>query len=657
MYSYAPLADQHIRVLDLLPGSPESEICVRINPVNLNLENPPKYEALSYTWGIPASNHHVFVDTEQDRQIFPVTENLYTALKYLRHPILLREIWADAICIYQSNVPERNEQVARMADIYRAAAKVIVWLGPEANSSNLAIEMLVTTASMIEVEWPHYKITPARIEDAASDWLDLEKHAPFDDQTWLAIVQLLNRPWFTRLWIWQEVFLAHKGAEIVCGTTTMTWYDFRKAILCLWRRRKPDRVQGLHKALSRAWQICSLNDQPSLRTVLRRTKDAQCSDQRDRIYGVLNLVQEQERLGIQPDYGKSLVEVYRGLMVTSIFEHGDMSLLACCELQDERGAMPSWVPNWSVPRRCKEIWGARACWNSLPQAKYNDGDGFLIATGCHSATITKVKHILTAASSNLAQTGKVPQLGETYAAFYDLIAWLRQELHTESSQQIEAICRTLCCNEFSDRYEPIDDKHLSFQKTQERFLALSDRSTEPSKDLLRESAAFLDAFYNNSLGRSFIITDEGYVGLAPDMSRPGDCIAVLLGCQSPIVLCPRPEHSEEYLVLGECYVHSLMTGEAFLGPLPSNWQRVARHSESTQSNWDAFVDRESGVSQVEDPRLGPLPEGWAEEEHSMQHIYIRFRNMKEGWASIYDPRMMLPALRMRGVALQDFHLV
>ncbi|KAL8692430.1 MAG: hypothetical protein Q9224_003958, partial [Gallowayella concinna] len=502
MSTYTSLEQQHIRILTLLPGIFESAIIVRLCPVLLNNNDIPRYEALSYTWGSPRLNRNVFIDSEHDRQILPITENLYTALRHLRHPTVPRDIWADAICINQSDVRERNEQVARMADIYRSATKVLVWLGPEADGSTTAIENLVTIASKIKVDWTHYTITPARIEDGDSQWLDLERHAPFDDDTWQSIVQLLNRPWFTRLWIWQEVFLAGKGAQVVCGATFMTWEDFRKAILCLWRRRKPDRIQGLHEALSRAWQISNLNDQPSLRTILRRTKNAQCSDQRDRIYGVLNLVKEQERLGIKPDYGKSVYEVFRDLMVSSIFEYGDLTLLTCCEFQDEHDSMPSWIPNWSNPRTSKEIWGARACWNSLPQASYNDGDAFLTVTGYHAAVITKTTEILTSTSSILATPDKVPQLRETYAAFKRLTTWLRNEIPGGFDGKTEAICRTICCDEFSDRYEPVNTKHLDFQKTMKWFLALSDPGIESSDDVLKESAMFLDAFYVNSISRS-----------------------------------------------------------------------------------------------------------------------------------------------------------
>jgi hypothetical protein len=55
-------------------------------------------------------------------------------------PTLLAEV--DAVCIDQSNIPERNAQVLRMKEIYEKARKVVVWLGPAGEDSNIAIDII-----------------------------------------------------------------------------------------------------------------------------------------------------------------------------------------------------------------------------------------------------------------------------------------------------------------------------------------------------------------------------------------------------------------------------------------------------------------------------------------------------------------------------------
>lgn len=65
---------------------------------------------------------------------------------------MLSALWVDAVCINQCDDEERYQQVARMADIYSSAAKVVIWLGPEADNSTAAIESSKTLASKIHVD-------------------------------------------------------------------------------------------------------------------------------------------------------------------------------------------------------------------------------------------------------------------------------------------------------------------------------------------------------------------------------------------------------------------------------------------------------------------------------------------------------------------------
>jgi hypothetical protein len=51
-------------------------------------------------------------------------------------------LWVDAICIDQSNIEERNHQVKLMDLIYKNAKIVFMWLGEEADGSDLAMEIL-----------------------------------------------------------------------------------------------------------------------------------------------------------------------------------------------------------------------------------------------------------------------------------------------------------------------------------------------------------------------------------------------------------------------------------------------------------------------------------------------------------------------------------
>ena len=58
-----------------------------------------------------------------------ITYSLYSGLKRFRYPEKDRILWADAICINQSDNKEKGIQVNMMGDIYDRATAVLVWLG------------------------------------------------------------------------------------------------------------------------------------------------------------------------------------------------------------------------------------------------------------------------------------------------------------------------------------------------------------------------------------------------------------------------------------------------------------------------------------------------------------------------------------------------
>ena len=60
-------------------------------------------------------------------------------------------------------------------------------------------------------------------------------------------------------------------------------------------------------------------------------------------------------------------------------------------------------------------------------------------------------------------------------------------------------------------------------------------------------------------GRTLITTQNGFLGLAPDETQLGDTIAILYGCNYPVVL---RRFGNSFRFVGECYIDGLMDGEA-----------------------------------------------------------------------------------------------
>lgn len=137
-----------IRLLQILPErffhSDGLRICILVR--KFALSSLPSYHALSYCWGPPRASTPIIL--ANDLQM-PVRDNLYAFLREARSAKTLAGvwIWIDALCIDQTNIPERNDQVARMKVLYEGAAKIIIWLGSPPVPSGSASDAVLAAGS------------------------------------------------------------------------------------------------------------------------------------------------------------------------------------------------------------------------------------------------------------------------------------------------------------------------------------------------------------------------------------------------------------------------------------------------------------------------------------------------------------------------------
>ncbi|KAH6983699.1 heterokaryon incompatibility protein-domain-containing protein, partial [Ilyonectria sp. MPI-CAGE-AT-0026] len=205
-----------IRLLRLLPHSGENSRieCQLITCSLLDSSRTHPYEALSYVWGSEENEQSICIDGNEQS----VRAKLHNALLYLRDCFVERILWIDAICINQEDDKERGLQVESMAKIYAKASRVIVWLGEAAHDSDLALKAICRTAEEQD--------TNSAINET-------------NQQATLAILRLLEREWFQRIWLltWsiqvlQEVAAA-RHVLIKCGLTEIDGYVFCSGLSAL----------------------------------------------------------------------------------------------------------------------------------------------------------------------------------------------------------------------------------------------------------------------------------------------------------------------------------------------------------------------------------------------------------------------------------------
>jgi len=176
-----------------------------------------------------------------------------------------------------------------------------------------------------------------------------------------------------------------------------------------------------------------------------------------------------------------------------------------------------------------------------------------------------------------------------------------------------------------------------------------------SGSISRCQHTFLENIVSFSSNRRFYTTSEGYIGLGPAKSQRGNIISVLLGLRLPITL--HPCENGNFKVVGTCYCHGIMSGEALLGPLPDDWQAEVGTTVVVAENEPVvedcfFVNKKSRERTQQDPRLWELPPSWKHILNSKGEL--QYENIHTRETTWVDPRVTSEELEKRGVKIKEF---
>jgi hypothetical protein len=138
-----------------------------------------------------------------------VRENLWNAWIRFQAGNVTPVIWIDAICINQSSDTERNHQVAKMKMIYEQAREVVVWLGESYDNSDLALQF-------VEELCDHRKSTI---------WIIEHFSKPDIKESVLSLLGLLQRDYWRRIWIVQELTVAKKIRRVNIKSRLITIFQ------------------------------------------------------------------------------------------------------------------------------------------------------------------------------------------------------------------------------------------------------------------------------------------------------------------------------------------------------------------------------------------------------------------------------------------------
>ncbi|KAF5974206.1 beta transducin [Fusarium coicis] len=306
MFQYKPLAHRDSFRLFHLDPSPNHSADLKgslhhaiLSDCDYDLIEP--YAALSYVWGDVSQNGAILLGDNAKE----ITASLDAALRDLRDKSRVCRIWVDALCIDQSNNVEKGVQVALMRRIYSTAHHTVIHLGKSPPGfgilfMNLRAQSQTTmhgNASGLE----QLSLTADEIDGMRCD--------------------LLSKPWFRRVWVFQELVLS-TDVWVQCDDLRIRWHHFCEAVDTksvvaamlldtlsdgITQQSQPRNATPLENMNSRRYGAF----EAPLSTLLSCRRGIGATDPRDIVFGHLGVVSDPDRCNrfITVDYDRDLARV------------------------------------------------------------------------------------------------------------------------------------------------------------------------------------------------------------------------------------------------------------------------------------------------------------------------------------------------------------
>lgn len=365
------------------------------------------------------------------------------------------------------------------------------------------------------------------------------------------VVALLNRPWWRRMWIVQEVVLARK-VYVLCGSIDTSFGLLTLGFTMLFSFQQVNAFSD-GKLESRMETIAPiLNCDPRLmqaairghgqkgvplRQRVREVQGFHASVKQDYIYGLLGMVSDVKSLGIHVDYTWSPAKVFTHVARALLERQKYLPVLSKCRSPKSVDGIPSWVPDWSQPL-------AATIWN--PDAKLYDAGGPKIFQSIRfSGDHPVISGYDFDAVSEAGPFWSDGQLSVTPI----------EETARGILREIESFTRSTCSGYNSEHQleaaiirTPISDVEMSTSLGRDRkeiraiascrsaFLTLTSGEQHSEKQEQAALLSYLVHLLSYLKGRKIFATKKGYLGLGPASVLPGDMVCVLRGAQVPFVL-------------------------------------------------------------------------------------------------------------------------
>ncbi|KAL8770223.1 MAG: hypothetical protein Q9209_004065 [Squamulea sp. 1 TL-2023] len=609
------------KLLNILPPITQSDEEIICELSWKSLYNAPKYEALSYTWGTTAQDQPIQIRTISSQflpssspttEIVHVTKHLRAALLRLRQNTVSRRVWIDQLCIDQNNITEKNAQVKLMADIYQRAQQTVVWLG-ESDMLDVDKEAIISATERMNFRPLEREYSTLEDQDILTDLIGFKAQGDahsIGQRRRGILAGLLNRPWFTRAWVYQEVVVAQRGV-VLCGSIKMDMdifinlldgvceLDFREAgeaasIMHSSKGYKP--MYAIREARFESRYGLSLFGKSRwLSTLWQAMGNLHATNPRDKVYAFLAFADSKEEARISPSYGKPITSVYTDATLRSISSVGSLDVLELAIKGDKtREGLPSWVPDFSKPLPSQPFMthnvgstGFHASRDSTHTSTTSNTESTSLTVRGHTLSTVAFIHPMNFHNHKPSQTL------HDWFNLADVTAWVESvQRHPTSSNFPEnpeeppstlkmKVLRTLFAEGAGSDDKPSNlrytDSEAILQVYENESSILSAKANNLIEMPFRETDSacitalkiqysyyqWMRKVLKIMLNKKFFLSADGSLGLAYEAIREGDLICILYGSKTPTVLRKADYGGDGYRFVAQCFVDECMRGEPY----------------------------------------------------------------------------------------------
>lgn len=366
-YQYSPLEHSREFRLVRLGAKPceTSEPTLTFEMFHHSIDEAPVFNTLSYTWGSPDQGQEEMVSCT-DGSTLSILPNLAAWIR--NHGISFTDhgplFWIYQICIDQSNIRERGEQVCLMKEIYMESSTLFVWLGPGSEESTLALDT-INRAGMVFYEL--YQ-DPLRHHVPPERYYAIGFPKP-DKVAWGAVYRLFEMSYFRCVWVQQEIAASEVNDIVLqCGNVSMPWIGLEWTAYCLGYNKSAMNAMVYDDTVTSALQGSQMRKPPSamsgvagfqrfrvsnpdsyfntLYGVLKHFRGYEATDPRDMIFALGGMQHETEDRFLVPDYNQTVEEIYTSITQLMVEQYG-LNILCESGLQNKAlDCLLSWVIDW-----------------------------------------------------------------------------------------------------------------------------------------------------------------------------------------------------------------------------------------------------------------------------------------------------------------------